>query len=58
LRGKLVEDFPTCYIEEIPCLEDTPTALEPQAKDKTRGRLCEDIPTCYIEKVIYMDEVS
>jgi hypothetical protein len=58
LRGKIEEDFPTCYIEEIPCPENTSTALEPQARDKTRGRLCEDIPTCYVEEVPYMDEVS
>jgi len=56
LRGNIEEDFPTCYIEEIPYTEDTPTALEPQARDKTRGRLCED--TCYIEEVPYMDVVS
>jgi hypothetical protein len=48
-RGKLEEDFPTCYIDEIPYMEDTPTTLELQARDKTRGRLCED--TCYIEEV-------
>jgi hypothetical protein len=29
LRGKIEEDFPTYYIEEIPYKEDTPTALEP-----------------------------
>ena len=56
LRGNIEEDFPTCYIEEIPYTEDTPTALEPQARDKTRGRLCED--TFYIEEVPYMDVVS
>ena len=56
LRGNIEEDFPTCYIEEIPYTEDTPTALEPQERDKTRGRLCED--TCYIEEVPYMDVVS
>jgi hypothetical protein len=51
LRGKLEEDFPTYYIEEIPCPKDTTTSLEPQARDKTRGRICEDIPTCYVEEV-------
>ena len=56
LRGNIEEDFPTCYIEEIPYTKDTPTALEPQARDKTRGRLCED--TFYIEEVPYMDVVS
>ena len=34
LRGKIEEDFPTFYIEEIPCPEEAPTALEPQARDK------------------------
>jgi hypothetical protein len=58
LRGKLEEDFPTCYIEEISCPEDTLTPMEPQARDKTRGRLSEDIPTCYVKEVTYMDEVS
>jgi hypothetical protein len=52
MRGRLEEDFPTCYVEEIPYTEDT------QARDNTRGRLCEDFPTCYVEEVPYMDVVS
>jgi hypothetical protein len=51
LWGKIEEDFPTYYIEEIPCPKDTTTALEPKERDKIRARLCEDIPTCYIGEV-------
>jgi hypothetical protein len=58
MRGRLDEDFPTCYVEEVPYTENTLTALEPQARDNTRGRLCEDFPTCYVEEVPYMDVVS
>jgi hypothetical protein len=58
MRGRLDEEFPTCYVEEVPYTENTLTALEPQARDNTRGRLCEEFPTCYVEEVPYMDVVS
>jgi hypothetical protein len=58
LKEEPDEEFPICYVEETPCLDDIATALEPQATDTKRRRLCEDIPTCYVEEMPYEDEGS
>jgi hypothetical protein len=57
LKEEPEEEFPICYAEEIPCLDDMATTLEPPATKKKRGRLYEDIPTCYVKEVTYEDEV-
>jgi hypothetical protein len=58
LKEEPDEEFPNYYVEEIPCLNDIVTALEPQATDMKRRRLCEDIPNCYVEEIPYEDEGS
>ena len=58
LKEEPEEEFPICYVEEILCLNDIATTLEPQATETKRERLCEDIPTYYVEEVTYEDEVS
>ena len=50
------EEFPICYVEEIPCPDDIATALEPQETNTKRRRLCEEIPTCYVEEMPCEDE--
>jgi hypothetical protein len=56
LKEEPDEEFPNYYIEEVPCLNDIVTALEPQATDTKRRRFCEDIPTFYVEEVPCEDE--
>jgi hypothetical protein len=58
LKEESDEEFPICYVEEIPCSDDTATTLERQATDTKRRRLCEDIRTCYVEEMPYEDEGS
>jgi hypothetical protein len=58
MMGRLGDEFPTCYVEEVPYTENTLAALEPQARGNMRGGLCEEFPTCYVEEVPYMDLVS
>lgn len=33
LEGGVVDEFTTCYVEEIPCLKDFATTLEPRATE-------------------------
>jgi hypothetical protein len=58
LKEEPNEEFPICYVEEIPCPDDIATALEPQETDTKRRRLCKDIPTCYVEEMPCDDECS
>jgi hypothetical protein len=58
--GRLGDEFPAYYVEEVPYTEITMTALEPQATGSMRGGgwFCGEFPTYYVEEVPYMDLVS
>ena len=63
LKGGVVDEFPTCYVEETPCLEDFTTTLEPQATEpetqagsSLKGEHAEEFPICYVEEIPWLDD--
>jgi hypothetical protein len=68
--GNRMEDgvmgvFPTCYVEEIPFMEELATTPEPQAMatnsqdgSAPKDELADDIPGCIVEEILWMDDYN
>jgi hypothetical protein len=58
MEGGAVDEFPTCYVDEMPYLEDLVTTLEPQAMvpdiqagSGPKDEPADEIPVCIIEEI-------
>jgi hypothetical protein len=65
LEDGAADAFPTCYVEEIPFMEELATTPEPQAMAANsqdgsgpKNELAEDIPGCIVEEIPWMDDYS
>ena len=59
----VADAFPTCYVEEIPFMEDLATTLEPQAveakhQDGSGPKITDDIPRCIVEEIPWPGDYS
>jgi hypothetical protein len=61
----VADAFPTCYVEEIPFMEDLTTTPEPQAMEATHRdgsgpkiALADDIPGCIVEEIPWPGDYS
>jgi hypothetical protein len=65
LKGGAADEFPTCYVEETPYLEDLVTTLEPQATvpeiqagSGLKGEPPEEFPIFFVEEIPWMGDYS